>query len=180
MPALDPGVQDANLAVGVVLTIPATTAGGSYFIIVRANAGAPPIGETNATNNIATAAVEVRGTDLVVSALTAALGAGSTLSITDTTKNQGTGPAGASVTTFYLSADSILDEATDILLGSRPVGALAPGAASEATTTFPLPPGAPPVDVHHLCQGGCAATRCRRATRRITSGRGPSIREAAT
>lgn len=142
IPFLAPGAQDVN-SVGVALTVPAGTTTGNYFIIARANAGASPITETNATNNTFTATLAVSGADLVVSALTVTLGGGSTLTITDTTKNQGTGFAGASTTRFYLSTDGTLDEATDALLGERAVGTLEAGAASDATSTFPLPAGTP-------------------------------------
>src|SRR5262249_46879582 len=57
--------------------------------------------------------------DLVVGALTipATGGANGPFAITDTTLNQGNGPADASVTTFYLSTNSTLD-ASDVAIGS--------------------------------------------------------------
>ncbi len=152
--ALTNGSQDYN-QVGVTLTIPPSTAAGNYFLLARANAAASPVPETNATNNTNTDAVSVvvAGADLVVSALTVALSGESTLTITDTTKNQGTGDAGASTTRFYFSTDGSFDEATDVLLGSRAVGALAAGATSDGTSTFPLPAGTQPGHLHHLRQG---------------------------
>jgi subtilase family serine protease len=69
---------------------------------------------------------------------TAALG--STISVTDTTKNQGAGPAADASTGFYLSVNSVLD-ATDVFLGARSLGALAPGVTSSTTTSLPLPAG---------------------------------------
>jgi subtilase family serine protease len=79
-------------------------------------------------------------TDLTVSALGAPAvgGAGQTITLTDTTKNQGTGAAPASSTTFYLSANSLLD-AADTVLGSREVPTLAPGATSSGSITATLP-----------------------------------------
>ena len=62
--------------------------------------------------------------------------AGSTISVSETTKNQG-GPAAASTTRYYLSTNSTYD-AGDTALGSRTVPALAAGAR--------VPPDGIPVD----------------------------------
>ena len=63
--------------------------------------------------------------DLTVSALTvpSTAGAGLTMTVTDTTRNQGTGPVAASTTSFYLSTNGTLD-AGDTFVGSRDVPAL--------------------------------------------------------
>ena len=65
--------------------------------------------------------------DFAVTGLTAPSigGAGLTLEVTDTTRNQGTGPSGTSTTSFYLSVNTLLD-ASDPLVGTRPVAALTP------------------------------------------------------
>jgi subtilase family serine protease len=78
--------------------------------------------------------------DLVISSVTAssALAAGSSIGITDTTRNQGTVAAGVSETGFYLSANSTLD-ASDVFLGSRAVPALPAGGSERATTSFVVP-----------------------------------------
>ncbi len=80
--------------------------------------------------------------DLLESAFTVPeiAGAGQSIDVTDTAKNQGTGAAPASTTSFYLSVNSTL-EATDELLGSRSVPALATGATHVATTSVTLPVG---------------------------------------
>ena len=72
--------------------------------------------------------------DLIVSALTtpATAAPGGTISVTDTTRNQGA-DGGASTTRFYLSADSTV-RAADAILGSRTVPPLTGGA------TAPLSP----------------------------------------
>ncbi len=70
----------------------------------------------------------------------ATAGAGTTIVVTDTTKNQGGGNADASSTRFYLSPNFTLD-AADLALESRTVGALTVGASSTATTTVTIPPG---------------------------------------
>jgi thermitase len=79
--------------------------------------------------------------DLVVAALTAPAesGAGLVITVSDTTRNQGSGSGGASTTSFYLSLNSLLD-AGDPLIGSRPVPALAPGAThSDDDTSVTIP-----------------------------------------
>ena len=80
--------------------------------------------------------------DLTVSALTApaTAGAGSAFSVTDTTKNQGTGNSAGSTTRFYLSTNFLLD-GPDVPLGSRTVPPLAAGASDTATTSLTMPAG---------------------------------------
>jgi hypothetical protein len=62
--------------------------------------------------------------------------------VTDTTRNQGPGPAAASGTAFYLSANATLG-AGDVLLGSRQVGVLLPNSSSTIKTTLTIPGGTP-------------------------------------
>ena len=80
--------------------------------------------------------------DFAVTGLTAPSigGAGLTLEVTDTTRNQGTGPSGTSTTSFYLSVNTLLD-ASDPLVGTRPVAALTPSTNDAATTTLTVPDG---------------------------------------
>lgn len=80
--------------------------------------------------------------DLIVSALSAPSksGAGATITVTETTKNQGVNSAGASTTRLYLSTNSTLD-AADIVLGNRTVLALAPGATNSGSVSVTIPPG---------------------------------------
>ena len=80
--------------------------------------------------------------DFTVTVLTgpALGGAGLTLDVTDTTRNQGTGPSGESTTSFYLSLTTALD-ATDPLVGTRQVPGLLPGTNDVATTTLMVPAG---------------------------------------
>ncbi len=78
--------------------------------------------------------------DFTVTALTgpAMGGAGLTLDVTDTTRNQGTGPSAASITSFYLSVNTLL-EAGDPLIGTRDVPALSPGTNHAGTATLTIP-----------------------------------------
>jgi hypothetical protein len=78
--------------------------------------------------------------DLLVSSWTAPANAcaAATISIKDTTKNQGTGTAGASITKFYFSTNTTLD-AGDTPLGSRAIPSLGAGAVNTGTTSVTLP-----------------------------------------
>ena len=136
VPELAAGVSHAGTA---TLTMPASTTGGSYYVIASAD-GPKTLAEPNETNNNrASLAVKV-GADLVVSALVVPGMAplGSPISVNDSTKNQGAGPSPDSATGFYLSANSVLD-AGDLFLGSRSAGALAPGVTSDAQTSLTIP-----------------------------------------
>jgi subtilase family serine protease len=140
VPALDAGASDTGT---VTLTIPSGTAPGSYHLLIRADAQGV-VGESLETNNVTVRAVQV-GPDLVVSALGAptAVAAGTSFTVTDTTRNQGGGPAGASTTTFYLSANSAIDP-SDAVLGSRVVPVLDGGMSDTGTTTLSVPAGTQP------------------------------------
>ena len=77
--------------------------------------------------------------DFTVTALTAPPAAepGTPMSVSETTRNQGTGPAQTSTTSFYLSANSTLSS-DDRLLGSRVIPSLAIGASSAGTISVAL------------------------------------------
>ena len=125
------------------LTLPATLATGTYYLIAQAD-GDGAIAELNEINNGRAVAIRV-GPDLVVSAFTAPLraAAGGTIAVTDTTANSGSGAAGASTTAFYLSANITLEAGDMRLSPSRSVAALAAGQSSASTTTVTLPEIAP-------------------------------------
>jgi subtilisin family serine protease/subtilase family serine protease len=120
----------------VSLQIPPGTAAGNYYVIARGDWNAA-VAETTETNNDRPGGVVKIGGDLVVTAVTApasAMASGA-ISVTDTTKNQGTAPVPESATGFYLSLDFAYS-ANDVLLGSRAVGPL--GASQTSTTSTPL------------------------------------------
>src|SRR5258707_5670106 len=108
----------------VTLTIPASTAGGVYYLFSKADADDVVL-ENHETNNLYATNITI-GADLVISAMSLPTDASADVAITvsDTTKKQGSGCAGASTTTYYLSADGALYP-SDVVLGSRAVGALA-------------------------------------------------------
>ena len=124
---------------GTTVTLPATLATGTYYLIAQADGGAA-IAELNEMNNGRASAIRI-GPDLVVSSFSAPIraAAGGTIAVTETTANSGSGPAAASTTAFYLSLNLTV-EPGDVRLGpGRPVPALGPGQSSTATTTLTLP-----------------------------------------
>jgi subtilase family serine protease len=137
-PQLAAGASDSA---PTTLTIPAGTATGTYFVVAVADFD-KAIAETQEANNTKPSGAVRIGPDLLVTALTApaAAAAGGTLAVTDATANQGGGNAVSSTTSFYLSANATLD-ASDIVLGSRTVPALAPGTTDSASTPLTVPPG---------------------------------------
>ena len=136
VPPLAAGATDAA---ATTLTVPADTTTGTYYVIGQADS-ANAIAETSETNNRrASSAVRI-GPDLVVSAVTApaTAAAGSTFTVTETTKNQGDGDSEGSTTRFYLSTNSTFDGG-DKVLGTRVVAPLAADASDTATTSLTLP-----------------------------------------
>jgi subtilase family serine protease len=134
----------ATSAASTSLQIPAGTATGSYYVIATADtAGA--VEETVETNNTTAAGVVKVGPDLIVFTLTlpTSATAGATITVTDTTKNAGSGNAGGSTTVFKLSTNTTLDTG-DVLLGSRPVIALTGGGSNSGSTTLVIPPETAP------------------------------------
>lgn len=131
----------ATSSATTVLAVPATVAAGSYVLFAKAD-GPLLISETNETNNAKGVTLKV-GPDLAVSSLSvspSATAAGASVAVSDSTKNQGAGIAGESVTRFYWSANSALD-ASDPPIGDRAVPPLAAGVSSSATTAVTVPAG---------------------------------------
>jgi subtilase family serine protease len=141
VPALGSGALHSG---STTLTLPAPLAAALYYIIAVAD-GNNDVPETAESNN-ATARALAIGSDLVVSAITApASGApGSNITVTDTTANRGAGPAAASQTRFYLSANPVFDAGDTLLSGARPIAPLAGGVNSTGTSTVALPAGLGP------------------------------------
>jgi subtilase family serine protease len=87
------------------------------------------------------------GADLVVSAVagpTSPVVPGQAITITDTTRNQGTlGTTVNTMTRFYLSTNTVWD-AADVPLGERVVGPVAAGSSNgPVVTTITIPSTAP-------------------------------------
>ena len=139
VPALAAGASHAG---SVTFTIPAGVGTGTYWILARADAG-NVAGDAQVTNNV-TARQLLIGPDLVITSFTAptVTGAGLTITVTDSTRNQGSVAAGPSTTSFYLSGDALL-AASDVMLGSRAVPSLAAGETHSGSLTLVIPAGTP-------------------------------------
>ena len=140
VPSLGPG---ATNVLSTTLHVPSSTASGSYWVVAKAD-WQGTVNENVETNNTRASSVIKIGPDMLVTALTAPspAAAGGTIGVSDTTKNQGAGSAGASTTRFYWSANTALD-ASDEVIGSRTVSPLAPDASTSVTTTLTVPATAP-------------------------------------
>jgi hypothetical protein len=74
---------------------------------------------------------------------------GGNFAVTDTAQNQGVGPAGTSVTRYYLSLDGTKGGGDVLLTGTRPVPALNSGDTSTGTVTVTVP-GSTATDTYFL------------------------------
>jgi subtilase family serine protease len=141
VPALAAGATSTG---SISVTIPASATTGTRYIIAKADANAV-VTETKETNNNKSKSIKI-GPDIIVSLITAPTSAvnGSTITVGDTTKNNGGGDAGTSTTRLYLSTNTTYD-AGDILLRSRDILSLGAGATSTVSGALTLPsvtPGA--------------------------------------
>ncbi|MBI4685144.1 MAG: hypothetical protein HY755_08080 [Nitrospirae bacterium] len=140
VPPLAPGASNTGT---ISVTVPDTCTDGkvAFYIIARADAdNVNP--ETNENNNNKAKSMKM-GPDLIVSAITAPTtsGAGKTITVNDTTKNNGGCPTTIDTTTkFYLSSNSTWD-AGDTYLAERPVPVLPPSGTDTATTPVTIPAG---------------------------------------
>jgi len=139
--ALPPSVTipaDAASIVVPVVPIDDTTVESNESVMVAVAAGAYTIGSppsatvTVVSNDLAP--------DFIISSFSAPdiASSGQSITVTDTTRNQGGGNGAPSTTSFYLSTNSLWD-ATDTLLATRDVPALGPGGINTANTTLNLP-----------------------------------------
>jgi CARDB len=136
----------------VSVTIPAGTPPATYFLIACADGVSSTVGfviEQSEVNNCRASAttILVGPPDLVVATLSdppATAAPGGSFSVTDTTKNQGDTPAGASTTRYYLSLNGVKNSRDRLLIsGSRSVPSLAAGASSAGAVTVTIPASLP-------------------------------------
>ena len=120
------------------LTVPAGTLPGTYWVIAIAD-WRTAITESAESNNTRTYSFRV-GPDLIVNTVTAPTSAvaGTTISVTDMTWNQGGDTAPASGTAYYLSSNGTLDPG-DVLLGTRTVPLLGPGINQSGSVSLVIP-----------------------------------------
>jgi hypothetical protein len=118
--------------------IPPATPLSKYFIIAESDATTVQA-EAQEDNNTKTKSIIV-GADYTLTALSlpASLAAGSTFTITDTTRNSGASTTIITTTRFYLSKNKVLD-GSDVQLGDRSVPALATGEVSLVDTAATIP-----------------------------------------
>ena len=90
----------------IIATVPQLACSGTFYIIFRSDAN-KVVAETNETNNNKAKLIKTGNDLIVVSAPTAPAisGASMSITVTDTTKNQGGCPAVASTTSYYLSPE---------------------------------------------------------------------------
>jgi subtilase family serine protease len=127
------------------VSIPVGTVPGLYWIIARANVSNSVL-EADApdqANNVkATATPVIVGPDLVITAAAptpATTAPGLTVSVSNTVKNQGGLATGAFDVGVYLSTDNTYQDGVDLLLNTRRVTGLWPGAISTAANPVVIP-----------------------------------------
>jgi subtilase family serine protease len=134
----------ASNSVVTTLTIPANTSVPGTYRVIGVVDALDQQAELDETNNVTLAAAPTAITayrpDLTLTALTVGRGgsAGRPLGITHTVRNVGPAPAGTFVVRFFLSSDDVLD-AADVLLGTRTLATLAPGATDTMMTMITVP-----------------------------------------
>jgi subtilase family serine protease len=137
-----PLAAGASSAGSTTVTIPASVATGSYYLLVQADAGGA-VAEALETNNLAQAYVQI-GPDLTMTiAAPSSAAAGSAITVSDTVRNQGGGAAPATTSRFYLSANGSVDGG-DALLGVRATPAIAAGGQDSGSSPFTIPAGTAP------------------------------------
>jgi hypothetical protein len=144
VPSLTPGSSHTPSA-AVTVTVPTSTATGTYHVIVCAN-DLQPIAEVDTTNNCmaSNGTVKVTLPDLRATSVSNPLTPappGQSFTVTDTVQNAGVVPAGATTTRYYLhAATNNVKSASDVrLTGTRSVPTLSAGASSTGTATVTIP-----------------------------------------
>jgi subtilase family serine protease len=141
-----PGLASGQSSTGSkTVTIQTSTAPGTYYLLACAD-DTLLVPESDETNNCiaSVATIQVTAPDLVETAVSkppASVNQGGSFNVTDTAKNAGAGPAGASTTRYYLSLDKTKSAGDVLLTGSRAVPALTPSGTSAGTVSVTVPVG---------------------------------------
>ncbi len=135
VPALNPGASSSG---SDTVAVAASAKPGFYFLLACAD-DQSAILEDNETNNCraSTGQVQVKAADLIVTAVSeppASAAEGSSITVSDTTMNNGDFAAAKSTTSYYLSLDQ-KKSSGDFLVASRVVGPLAAGASSTGSVS---------------------------------------------
>jgi subtilase family serine protease len=134
------------------VTVPASTPVGAYYVLSCADdTGA--VAESNEANNCraSTTQLLVALPDLIVSAVgnpPSSISRGGKFRASDTTRNQGTVAATASMTRYYLSVGTQKGSG-DILAGTRSISSLNAGSNSNGTPNVTVP-SSTPVGTYYL------------------------------
>ncbi len=122
------------------LTIPTTTAAGTYFVLCRVDADSQ-VTENSETNNLFnfTLSIVILPDFIIQSPVApASIVKGSTGTLSCVIKNNAAATAAASTIQFYLSTNQTY-ETTDVSLGSSSVSALAGNATSTKSRSITIP-----------------------------------------
>jgi len=117
---------------------------GSESVVVQLQVNAAYTIGSPSSATVMIADNDVTGPDLVETAVSnppASAVLGSSFSVTDTVRNQGTTSAGASTTRYYLSLDTTRNSGDKLLTGSRAVPGLASNTQSTGTVNVKIPSG---------------------------------------
>ncbi len=131
-------------AVSELVTIPAGTTPGTWYVLFVADADAQvaEVNETNNTGSIQLAVTSAAGPpDLIVqtpATTPTTISAGATTTASCTVRNSGTGAAGASSLKYYLSADAAYGTG-DVYLATDAVGVLAASATAAVSEVLTIP-----------------------------------------
>jgi len=137
---LEPG-QDNILPIDVFLPPSRPSGDGDYYLIANIDGGQVVL-ETNEDNNVITSTLAISGTpDLAIAWQDVPFNSNfdQTITVTDFVENWGNSDASSFDVEYYLSLDTIWDEQTDTLLGSRTISSLAAAGSNTASTDLTLP-----------------------------------------
>jgi hypothetical protein len=138
------GIAGNDSASGsATVTIPNSVGSGDYYMGLIVDSGGAVAESREDDNTVASVStVSVTGLpDLTVTAVSGPLGATAGQNITVTNTVHSTRDVGSFDVDLYLSADDVIDDATDTHLGSRTVTGLSAGASSTDNILVTLPGG---------------------------------------
>ncbi|MBC3542413.1 CARDB domain-containing protein [Rufibacter sediminis] len=138
--------QNATTTLTKAVTVPTTTATGSYYLIVKAD-HKDAVTESNETNNTKYSVITVINptVDFTIHNVTASTGilsVGHPITFSARIYNSGNSTASSSNIGFYLSTNDTFDT-NDIALGTITGGELASGTNATRSGTFTVPAGTP-------------------------------------
>jgi subtilisin family serine protease len=139
---LAPDAFTQSIVLDTLLTIPANTPTGNYYVFFSAD-DAQVITESDELNNLARVEISiVDSTDLIISYLThdpIVIIPGNTAQVHYTAQNTGTSNAAANTIALYISSDNVLDTLEDQQLNVVTQTALESGVSNNDSLTFSIP-----------------------------------------